>query len=336
MDSQDAQVRAEAGLYLSALRPQSARSETIASLTSVIESAANPHIVQQAFLARARQYNREGVGRDTQQFLRDLSRLVEAFPRGRYTDEALYDLARHFQHTGDFDQALHYFKKLQTFQGVTDRSHMAAFQTAMTLYTRGQSTDVATDVVDAITTLETSDRRNPFGPLHLNRLFWLGRMHAAQGNGKMAQHYFKRLVAERPFSYYGIRARMHLNLGDRAVRKLWPDPQTRDEIRTAYQRSTAPSELSRVSPYHARLQVALETGLYAAVFTTDQDVLNRPPFRFVWRTALKPGFECPWLVHLAILRVVAAVTSGPAATVCNLPHDWPLEAMANGLPLQGD
>ncbi len=273
MDSQDPQVRAEAGLYLADLRPQSTRFEAIASLTSVIESAANPHIVQQAFLARARQYNREGAGRDTQQFLRDLKRLVEAFPRGRYTNEALYDLARHFQHTGDFEQALYYFQELQALNGSADQSHLAAFQAAMTLYTRRQSTDIA----EAITTLEVSDRRNPFGPLHLNRLFWLGRMYVAQGKDKLAQRYFNRLVKERPFSYYGLRARMHLNLGNRAVRELWPDPQTQAKVRAVYQRSTAPSQLSRVSPYHARLQVALETGLYATAFATNRDVLKHFP-----------------------------------------------------------
>ncbi len=273
MDSQDAQVRAEARLHLAMLLPQSARSEAIAALTSVIETAANPHLVQQALLARAHRCNREGVGRNSQQFLEDLTRLAQTFPRGRYTDEALYALGYHFQHTGDVERALAYFEKLQPTQRTTDWSQLAAFQAAMTLYMRGQSTDIA----DAIRELESSERRSSFDPMHSSRLFWLGRLHATQGDHVLAQRYFTRLVAECPFSYYGLRARIHLRLGDRAKGELWPDRQTQDDILTAYQHSTAPSQLSRLSLYHVRLQMALETGLYAAAMAIDQEMLNRFP-----------------------------------------------------------
>ncbi|PON11986.1 hypothetical protein C2W62_41980, partial [Candidatus Entotheonella serta] len=170
MDSQDAQVRAEARLHLAMLLPQSARSEAIAALTSVIETAANPHLVQQALLARAHRYNREGVGRNSQQFLEDLTRLVQTFPRGRYTDEALYALGYHFQHTGDVERALAYFEKLQPTQRTTDWSQLAAFQAAMTLYMRGQSTDIA----DAIRELESSERRSSFDPITQAVYFGLG------------------------------------------------------------------------------------------------------------------------------------------------------------------
>ncbi len=331
MDSQDAQVRAEARLYLADLLPQSARSEAIASLTSVIETAANPHLVQQALLARARQYNRAGAGREPQHFLRDLTRLIETFPRGRYTEEARYALAHYLHQTGQFEQALHDFQKLQQAQKLTDWSHQAAFQAAMTLYTRDQSADIT----DAIQILKTSDRRNPFGALRFNRLFWLGRLYTAQGNHVLAQPYFERLVAERPFSYYGIRARMHLNLGHRAARELWPDGQTQDDMLTAYRLSTPPTRLSRLSPYHARLQVALETGFYASVFATDQDVLTRYPSQrqsSISLSELDQGLQLtPLGIWLSLRQdAMAASDVRPAATnrlqvagmIGHLGGDW--------------
>ncbi|WP_089935421.1 transglycosylase SLT domain-containing protein [Candidatus Entotheonella palauensis] len=332
MDSQDPQVRAEARLYLADLLPQSARSEAVASLTAVIETAANPNLVQQALLTRAHHYNREGVGRDPQQFLRDLTRLVETFPRGRYTDEALYALAHHFQHTGNFERALHYFNQLQNAQRTTDQSRRAAFQAAMTLYTRGQPTDLTT----AIRRLEASDQRHPFGPLHLNRLFWLGRLYAEQGNDKLAQRYLTRLVAEHPFSYYSLRARMYLNLGNRAMREVWLDPHIRQEIRTAYRQSMVPTQLSRISPYHARLQIAFETGLYAAVFAADQDVLNMFPSQRLSGVPLAKLDQVSQLAPLGIwlalrqdavaasdVRPFAANRLQLASNIGRVGGDWP-------------
>ena len=334
MESRDAQVRAEARLYLAALLPQSARSEAIASLTSVIETAANPHIVQQALLARARQYNRAGANRNTSQFLRDLTRLVETFPRGRFTDEALYDLAQYFQHTGNVERAQHYFKRLQTDPRTPSKwSDLAAFQAAMTAYTRGQPTDIT----DAIVALEAEGQGRPFGPLHLNRLFWLGRMHAEQGRDKLAQSYFQRLLAAHPFSYYGIRARMHLEFGHRARRELWPGIKTQDDVRAVFEQSTPPVQLSRVSPYHARLQVALDTGLYAAVHATDQDVLRRFPSQRLPDVPLAQLDQSMDLAPLGIwlaLRQDAMAASEVRTTAANrlqlagmigrLGNDWPL------------
>ncbi len=333
LDSQDAQVRAEARLHLAELLPESARSEAMTSLTSVIKTAANPHVVQQALLSRGRHFKRMGSDRDLQRFAGDLKRLIETFPRGRYTEEALYDLAHHFQTMGDFDQARHYFQKLQTAQGTVEWSQAAALQAALALYARGQSSDIATAIED----LEASARHHPFGPLRFNRLFWLGRLYAAQGNSKRAKYYFDQLIAERPFSYHGIRARMHMHLGPPAPRELWPGPLTRKAILTAYQNSTSPSELSRVSPYHARLQVALESGLYATVFATDRDLLTIFPSQRPTRIPLSELDRTLKLAPLGIwlalrqdalaasdVRTAASHRLQLAGIVGRWGGDWPL------------
>ncbi|MBI4640711.1 MAG: transglycosylase SLT domain-containing protein [Candidatus Tectomicrobia bacterium] len=334
--SQSVQIRPEAGLYLAEIQQirGGARTDIAALLSSVLEEATDPDIIQEALFTRALRSYREGPGRNVQQFLKDLTQLVKDFPRGRLADDALYLLAlHHFQQAGDIDRALHYFEQLQNFQGPNDWVNSALFFPAIVLYTRGKPEDLT----KARTFLQKLETQQPFGPLHLNSLFWLGRIAAGTDNAEEAERYFQQVIAESPYDYYAIRARMHLHLGNRASKELWPDPETRDELHAAYQVSRIDHTLTGNSPYHLRLKECLESGLYAMVLATELSLREIFPSQRLENLSVEQLDEAGMLAHVSLLLALrqdalAAKDALPtpenrlqiASGVGHVAGDWPL------------
>ncbi|MCK4236675.1 MAG: tetratricopeptide repeat protein, partial [Candidatus Krumholzibacteria bacterium] len=214
--SGDPAVRAEERLLLAHLQRIQGlpRSEITTVLGRVIEDAADSLITQTALFERAMVSNREGSKRDIEQFKNDLSQLIENYPRGRYTDDALYELARYFQSTGDIKQALSYFERARKFEGPNDWFDLSHLQPAMALYARNGPGDID----KARSLLHVLKLRRPSGPLYLNALFWLGRIAAETGDKNRSEIIFEQIISKAPYDYYAIRARMHLHLGCRASR----------------------------------------------------------------------------------------------------------------------
>ena len=268
LQGQDLQVRTEAALALAKLKLRSAdtlekQNEVLTLLGTVVVEASDVDLVQSALYERALLYQRSGPLRNPEQFRNSLLELVRRFPAGKLSDDALYQLALHYEESGDLTQALLYYEKLRAFAGPNDWSNFAAFKPAMALYTRAQPGDLA----NAAQLLHGLEERNPFGPLHFAALFWLGRMAEQSGNVDQSKSYFERIIQEGPYDYYAVRSRMHLRLGRDAAKQLWPDPETRRELHAAYQGAAHSFSLDGTSPYHIRLREALASGLYFQVFT---------------------------------------------------------------------
>jgi soluble lytic murein transglycosylase len=334
-ESQDQQVRAEARLYLARVeRIRGAnRDKIVEILSSVVEDASDPEVVQQALLERARSLNREGVSRDVAAAVRDFSRLADSSPPTPMVDDALFELARYHQSIGELETALSDFERLRKLPEPNIWANQAVFQPAMILYTRGSPGDHS----KAAELLNQLEKRLPDGPMHPNALFWLGRIAAEDGNQQQAKDYYERLVQEHPYNFYGIRARMHLHLGLPAKEEIRPDEQTIGDLRSAYQASKLDASMTGVTPYHRRLRGALETGLYARALAADRRLRETFPSRRPEELAVgeldDAGLLSPLVLWLALRQdaVVAKDASPSSANRLQIAgalgtdaQDWPI------------
>jgi tetratricopeptide (TPR) repeat protein len=303
--SSNIQVRAEAGLHLANLelrlherKKGIDRKEVTDLLESVFTDAADPYIAEKALYNKAKLWYREGIGRDTEQSEKDLLKLIDEFPRGQFADDALFDLTRQYQIKDDVETALHFFEKLQNFEGKNGWLGTGSFQMAMSLYTRGQEDDLK----KASEILQKLDESNPYGPFHLIALFWLGRIEEETGNERQSKKYFEKIINQSPFDYYAIRARMHLHVGNQVKTKLVPDSEIYDSLRTEYKASHIDTSITASSPYHLRLLNALKTGLYERALAAEHRLLrDLDPPRRLENISLTELDEKGLLTHLSLL-----------------------------------
>jgi len=336
--SQDPDVRNEAGLFLARLeRFRGVQPATIVKLLdSVLQEATDPLIGQTALYERALVLNREGRGRDVQASLKDLNRLVEAYPEGRLVADSLYEIGRHFQYAGDTDQAVKYFDRVRAFKDPDRRQGMATFSAAMTLYTRGGPADLVT----ASHILQELSNEAALNELRPGSLFWLGRIAAESGDQDGSKRYFEQVIAETPYDYYAVRSRMHLRLGNRAGSEFWPDSETKSELRNAFRKSEPNTWVSRVSPFHVRLAGVLETGLYSTALDAELQLRKDLPSTRLEDISLKELDDTGLFAHLVLLlasRQDAAIARDMfpdaknrlrvATAVGQIAGDWPM-AMA--------
>lgn len=334
-DKMTQQVKVEADFYLAKIQriKGKPREEIIKLLGSVVNDASDPDIAQEALFLRAILYNREGPGRDVTKFLEDISTLIGDFPRGKLADDALYEMARHYHINGNVEKALEYYEKLRNFKGKNDWINLASFHPAILLYTRGKPEDLK----NAAKLLSRLNEKNPFGPLHLGALFWLGRIAAETGDIKNSGQYFKQIIKKSPYDYYAIRARMHLQMNRAASKELVPGPQTLKELKSAYLKSKANGSIDLDSPYHIRLDNALKTGLYSRTLSADRDLKKRFPSKRLEKLSLEELENSNKLVPISILLslrqdALAAKDKIPrpgnrlqiAAGTGYVSGDWPL------------
>ena len=345
--SQNTQIRAEANLYLAYILSIRERGKTriypSEILRSVYEEAEDLQIAQEALFKRAVVLYREGAGRDVAEALKIYKLLIDQFPNGQRTDDALYEVARHYQYQGDLGQALKYFEQLRQFQGKNDWINLASFLPALSLYDRGHPDDIA----EAIKLLQNLKESQPYGPLYLNALFWLGRMSSETGKAEEGNAYFKQVIAERPYDYYAIRSRIHLHSGNReACQTILPDPQTRQQLYDAYRSSTLAIAMTGNSPYHKRLQQALDTGLYEAAFHGADELRQRFISRRLEALSLseldESGLTASISLLLALRQDALAAKDSPstsenrmqiAGTIGHIAKDW---QMVTGLTIASE
>lgn len=270
-NSKDTDIRAEAGLYLAKIKriKREPRGEIIELLGTVYKDG-SPEIAEKALYDRAMMSIREGQGKDVNQFQNDLLTLTKQFPQGSLHDNALYQLARYFHSTGDLQQAMVYYGQLRDYKGDNDRIDSAHFYPAISLYAEGKPEE-------SIELLKALMQKREFGPLRFNALFWLGRISAETGRQDIAKTYFRQMIADSPFHYYAIRSRMYLNMGTDAKQRLGPDKKTRLEIRDAFRNSFTDTKVPDSSPYHRRINHALDAGLYRAALENEQKLQQAFP-----------------------------------------------------------
>jgi soluble lytic murein transglycosylase len=270
--------------------------------------------------------------------------LLDTYPRGRWADDAHYELAMEAWGTGDLDRSLEHFANLRTFVGENDWINSAYFRPALALYGRGAPGDVA----QASALLRELIDRQPDGPFRLAAKFWLGRLAAQQGDDAAANAAFRAVIAESPFDYYAMRARMHLEAGERAATDVWPGPRSLAELRSAWAASTSAPRPEASTPYDRRLRDAAESGLHGEALAALRTLRHRFPDRRLEWVGLAQLDEAHLLPAIAVLLALRqdAVSStvapatpdhrlGVAATVGQGAGDWPLAMMlllASGEP----
>lgn len=269
------QVRAEASLSLARLRRIHYRNRSEPCLpkgvrellATAINESTDPEVIQEALFHRAKVAIREGCDKDYSLFQKDLQHILKDFPQGRLADDALYQLAayhldryRDLEDSHDLDTALRLFAQLrQDYPYREDHIDSSWFKPAIALYAGGNPAELQ----QAATLLRELEKARPDGPFHLGALFWLGRIAEETGDEEEAKAFFAAIIKECPYDYYATRARMHLHLGNQAAKQFNPDTKTREELKTAYQRSKEqPPAFEEKSPYHLRLQAAVQSGLY--------------------------------------------------------------------------
>ena len=267
-----ADVRAEAGYEWAyhTRMDRNQRQEILATLTEVLKLSGDQPLAEKALYFRATVYNYD-LPRDmknSQAFHADMVELLRRFPRGRLADDALFQLATEYLFEPDLEHALPYYEKLRNFQGPNDYQDSAYYLPALGLLGRGREGDF--DAADQL--LDDYVKRYPDGVFRLRCLFWRGRIAEHKNNSKAAQDFFQQVIAEAPYDYYALRARMHLEEGPKAVRRDLPaaDSKTRHELSEAYKKSQVDTKLVRPSPYHTRLRVAAEIGLYRQLLDIDR------------------------------------------------------------------
>jgi tetratricopeptide (TPR) repeat protein len=275
LNSNDPDVRARASYELARLERLHGLPEPrlVSLLSQALDDASDPRLSQQILLARAAAYNLPAQG---DLYVRDLRQLVTDYPNGSMADIALYQIARYYQSTGDTDGALKYFTLLQNMEANRNRFELSYYEAALALYIRGGASDTA----GAAELLKKLLKERPNAELRPAALFWLGRIAEESGDTNRSRNYFNELVGEGPYDYYGVRARMHLNVGADARLALLPDQKTRAKLTEAYPAkfsdATFPAESS---PYAIRLREALESGLYRESLKADQRLRLIPPLK---------------------------------------------------------
>lgn len=298
--SNDLGVQAEAGYHLARIQYFMAfnRPEILDLLDMVLEDAQSPGLIQKALFLRASTQNHIGRGRNTQAFVEDMHRLIEEYPDGNLTDDALYKLAEHFRYRGEIEKSLMYYEQLRAFEGLNDWRNTAGFRPAFTLYSQGGPENIRR----ASLLLNELEQTQPFGDLHLPALFWLGRMAETSQDPEASHRYFRKLIEDAPYNFYAIRARMHLQSGEEARNMLWPQAEIRSDLKAAYQESRgARFTPTSPSPYHLRLNQAIETGLYKTVFGSSARLRSLYPSKRQETFAMDELDQSGLLPHLCIL-----------------------------------
>lgn len=324
------------------------RHQVIELLDGVIGEARDPDVLQQAYYLRGTVREAPGTGRSLAGFIGDMEVLVSEFPTGPYADEALLQLAAHhdseYRRTGNNDlleSALTYYERLRELPTPHDLEDSMYFRPAMALYTRGLLRDEtrAGDLDRAVDLLERLNDANPQGAFWLSSLFWRARIEDLRENRGRAVELYRRLAAEDPFGYYGIRALMHLDDPDNAASRLRPPATVRERLTEAMRPTEREEEVivSGTTPYHDRIRRLLtETDRYGDALRRFQAARQRVAAP-LHDASLADLDDSGVLGEVALLLAVrqdafAAVARDPrapnavevAATIGREAGDWPL------------
>lgn len=336
------QIRARAGLLLAQIwrAANQQRSKIIELLDSVIEGLdhdVDAATTQNAYFMRAIRHRREGDGQNIDLAIRDLKTIIDKFPKGERTDNAIYELARTFELKNDTVNALRYYKILQQFEPErNDRIDSAYFRPALSQYGTGKPSAI-TEAVQLFNILKHG-REGTSGALFRHSLFWLARTHEEQGNIQQARAYFRQVTQDKAnlFDYYAIRSLMHLNMGIQAAGAIFPDDRTVAVLRANLRRASdhlANHAISIDSKYLKRVQWAFQSGVYIKALEGGvRELLRRESFPRQWSDPFyldETGVLPSLVVHTALLHdaltAVRSISGADRTIVANwfsMAGDW--------------
>jgi soluble lytic murein transglycosylase-like protein/tetratricopeptide (TPR) repeat protein len=256
-------VRAEAGYeWANYQRQKLGTRELVQVLSDVIGLAGSGPVAVKALYRR-------GIIQGGEALIADMVDLRRRFPKSQMEDEALYQLATAYLFRPDLDKALSYYGELRDFQGPNDYQDSAYYLPALGLVGRNRDGDL--DAADRL--LADYLVRYPDGLYRVRSLFWRGRIAERKNDAERAKGFFRQVIAEAPYDYYGLRARLHLDEGIKAIGQDLPtaDSQTRAALEQAYRNSRVDTELAGRSQYHRRLEAAASPGFYKRLLAAEFD-----------------------------------------------------------------
>lgn len=341
------------------------------AVEAVLAAARSAELRQRALLFRARKQLERGCPVNLAAFERDLGQLTREHPRARARFDALaalgeFHLDRHFD-TGEdvaLGQSLDRFAQARALlasaeaapaeaqggfsRGASQRTLEvlggAWFKPAIALYTRGRVADKR----QAAMLLDDLASRWPTGPQRSAAEFWRARIDGEAGERGAAQARLQAIVADSPYDYYAIRARLQLRLGERARHTIVLDDATRAELRDAYTRSHGRDRPALgATPAHRRLAAAIEAGVYraalASYFTLRRDAFPGQLLEDIDLVELDKVHRLSDVVTVLALRQDALAAADSPATAVNraqtgrwlstwassdwLGGDWPLSVV---------
>lgn len=321
-----------------------------AEIDKVLARALAPELRQRALLFRARRALQSGCTPDLRGFERDLAQLVGETPHARATFDAWFAIAEfhldRYLASGDaaaFERALERYGRARAMAGSGAESFLnnpsartlelvgaAWLKPALWLAARGRPADRR----DALALLDELLARWPAGPLRLAAGFWRGRLLAEAGATQQATEQFRSLVADSPYDYHALRARLRLRAPARSATGIALDPATRAELGEAHAqaaRRIAPP-LER-SPLHLRLRAALDSRSYeaalGALFALRREVFPGRLLEDIGLEELEQSGKLTVVATALALRQDARLAAGrPASTdnrmaVARAISSWP-------------
>lgn len=319
-------VRAEAGYeWANYIRKETP--ELITVLNEVIAMAGDAPVVAKALYRR-------GILQSGDARVVSMLELQRRFPDSPLADDALFQVATEYLFRPDLDQALYYYKALRDFKGSNDFVDTAYYMPAMGLVGRGGGKDL--NAADQL--LVAYLTQHPNGAFRLRSLFWRGRIAEQKNDVAKAREFFQKVIEEAPYDYFGLRSRLHLDEGIKAISQTVPATGSRTwtGFNQAYRKSRADPVLSGRSPYHERLKAAADTGIYKKLLETELDTQKQFGRRLddISLADLDKRGWTPSIVLLLSLRqdALAARDHDPGASNCLqlgglLGHklkDWPV------------
>jgi tetratricopeptide (TPR) repeat protein len=229
----------------------------------IITNSNDNELLQEAMYQRAMLYNST---KNRRLFTKLMENLIETYPTGHRTDDALYQLARRYKRDQLHESSLKYYARLRMIETNNDWKNSACFYPFIDLY-GDQKKNTNEQCNQILSKLLTPQYESPF---YIKALFWMGRLAEEKGDKKLAKSYFQRIVTEFPYHYYAIRARMHLQHGVKAKSQTHPDESILAEIKRAYTNSAIDTEIDQKSSHHKKLKEALSSKQYKKALTDSE------------------------------------------------------------------
>ena len=249
-------------------------------LNQIIRNKNNfaPLIVERALYMRALIRKKQGKQR---LFERDMREIESNFSGTPYFDDALIELARHYQMSGDYEGALTYFRKSLAHRQNNDWLQTARLHMGLTYFLRWRQQGDAIDRIDAGEQFEHLLDESLEGTLmHRAAQFWLARLLYESGSTQdlaKAMDRFRKLGDNYSNSYYGIRSAMYIDVmessgGHRPGHVFLPDLQFRSDMKESFDKShilSIPERVAEATNFK-RLSTAVKSGLYGRAKAVEQ------------------------------------------------------------------
>ena len=246
-------------------------------------------------------------------FLTDINAILENNSDAGWRDDALYLLARNHEGANQLDLSLDYYEKLSAIKKQNDWLETSCWRQGWVNY-RLDKKEIARRHFNKCA------KNFPEGDYALSSRFWSGRISEELGEAERAKKEFLELRKLAPWSYYGLRARLHIEHGPSARNLLIAGPIATSEIRTTM--AERPSQkVTKPTLYSERFEAANNSGLYQEANKIMVKFREKFPNKRVSQVNVDDLEKAGLLQNLVVL--LALRQDLIAASKVAAPGDWP-------------